>query len=216
VHKPLGKQDTIVDVYRKRAKHYDASGISGLEQWRKRAVSALKLGRGDLVVDVGCGTGLNFALLQEAIGLEGRIIGVDLTDAMLDQARQRIVEHGWQNVELVQSDAAQYAFPDRVDGIISTFALTFVPDPACVIQNGCKALAPGRKWVVLDMAWPERLPLWWQRVLFFLPSFGITPEVIKRRPWKTVWQTMERQLVERERKQFGAGFFYLSSGRRPD
>jgi demethylmenaquinone methyltransferase/2-methoxy-6-polyprenyl-1,4-benzoquinol methylase len=207
-------QESIVDIYRKRATRYDASGISGLNAWRKEAVRALKLRRGDHVVDIGCGTGLNFALLQEAIGPEGRIIGVDLTDAMLEQARQRTIEHGWKNVELVQSDAAQFEFPDRVDGIISTFALTFISDCARIIQNGCNALAPGRWWVVLDMAWPAGWPLWVRHLLLFLPSYGITADVIQRRPWQTVWQAMEQQLVEVTRKRLGLGFFYLASGRR--
>ncbi len=207
-----GNQTPIVDIYRQRAKSYDASGISSLETWRKEAVKLLNLERGDLVVDIGCGTGLNFALLQEAIGPEGRIIGVDLTDAMLDQARQRVAEHGWKNVELVQSDATQYVFPTQVDSIISTFALTFVPDCERVIQNGCRALAPGRQWVVLDMAWPNGWPLWWRHLLFFLPSYGITADVIQRRPWQTIKRTMDRHLVHVTRKQFWMGFFYLASG----
>jgi demethylmenaquinone methyltransferase/2-methoxy-6-polyprenyl-1,4-benzoquinol methylase len=165
VNKFPGNQAHIIDIYRQRAKTYDARGISSLETWRKEAVKLLNLERGDHVVDMGCGTGLNFALLQEAIGSEGRIIGVDLTDAMLDHARHRIAAHGWKNVELVQSDATQYAFPTQVDGIISTFALTFVPDCERVIQNGCQSLAPGRQWVVLDMAWPTGWPLWWRHLL---------------------------------------------------
>jgi len=50
--------------------------------------------------------------------------------------------------------------------------------------------------------------------LFFLPRYGITAEVIKRRPWETIIQTMEQQLGEVERKQFWFGFFYLASGRQ--
>ncbi len=210
-----GNQAQIIDTYRKRAKGYDASGISSLETWRKEAVKLLNLERGDLVVDMGCGTGLNFALVQEAIGPEGRIIGVDLTDAMLDLARLRVAEHGWKNVELVQSDATQYEFPTQVDGIISTFALTFVPDCERVIQNGCRALAPGRQLVVLDMAWPTGWWLGWQRLLFFLPIYGITPDVVQRRPWQTVWRTMEGHLVDVVRKQFWMGFFYLACGKQP-
>jgi len=81
--------------------------------------------RGDTVVDIGCGTGLNFALLQDVIGPEGQIIGVDLSDAMLDQARQRVTEYSWKNVTLIQADAAQFEFPTtNVGGIISTLALT--------------------------------------------------------------------------------------------
>jgi ubiquinone/menaquinone biosynthesis C-methylase UbiE len=208
-------QEHVIDIYRKRAKGYDASGISGLAEWRKEAVSTLSLNRGDVVVDIGCGTGLNFALLQEAVGPEGKIIGVDLTDAMLDQARQRTTEHRWNNVELVQSDATQYEFPRQVNGIISAFALTFIPDCSWVIQNGCKVLAPGGKWVVLDMAWPSGWPFWWRHVLFFLPSYGITGDVIQRRPWQLVRHTMEQHLVEVTWKPFWMGFFYLASGTQP-
>ena len=206
----------MIDIYRRRAKGYDASGISALRHWREQAVKRLDLQRGDIAVDIGCGTGLNFALLHAAIGPEGKIIGVDLTDAMLDQARQRIAVHGWNNVELVQCDAAQYEFPDQLGGVLSTFALTFVPDCGRVIQNGARALRPGRRWVVLDMAWPAGWPLWLRSALFILPSYGITAEVIKRRPWQTVWGTMEQELADVAHQRFWLGFFYLASGRKPE
>jgi ubiquinone/menaquinone biosynthesis C-methylase UbiE len=206
----------MIDIYRQQAKGYDASGISALQPFRKKAVKRLDLRRGDLVVDVGCGTGLNFALVQEAIGPEGRIIGVDLTDAMLDQARQRVANNNWNNVDLVESDAGQYEFLGQVDGVLSTFALTFVPDSARVIQRGAQALGPGRRWVVLDMAWPAGWPLGLRRLLFMLPSYGITADVIQRRPWQTIWDAMEQNLVDVARQRFWLGFFYLASGSKPN
>jgi len=215
VNKSSSEQVEVIDIYRKRAKGYDASGIAGLESWRKEAVQLLNLKPGDQVVDIGCGTGLNFALLEEAVGPEGKIVGVDLTDAMLDQARQRADKQGWKNIELVQSDAVQYEFPPQVGGIISAFALTFIPDCARVIHNGSQALAPGRMWVVLDMAWPAALPLWGRHILFFLSSYGITSDVIQHRPWELVHQAMSQHLVDVTRKHFWLGFFYLASGRRP-
>jgi demethylmenaquinone methyltransferase/2-methoxy-6-polyprenyl-1,4-benzoquinol methylase len=134
---------------------------------------------------------------------------------MLDQAWQRVDEHGWQNVALTQTDAAQYEFPDRVGGIITAFALSFIPDCVQVIENGCRALEPGRKWVVLDMAWPDGWPLWLWHGLFFLRSWGITADVIQRRPWQVVWQALDQHLVGVGRKRFGRGFFYLASGTQP-
>jgi demethylmenaquinone methyltransferase/2-methoxy-6-polyprenyl-1,4-benzoquinol methylase len=204
-------------LYQKPATGYDRSGIQGLDALRREAVRRLALKRGDLVVDIGCGTGLNFALLQETIGETGRIIGVDLTDAMLEQARLRVAAHGWKNVELVQADATQYRFSTRVDGILSTFALTFVLQEKLVIQNGCRALAPGRRWVVLDMAWPRAWPVWLHHLLFFLrlSRYGITGEVIRRRPWQSVWSAMQQSLVEVERQPFWMGFFYLAWGTQP-
>src|SRR5215469_8073508 len=84
----------LMALYRKQATGYDQSGIQGLDTWRREAVRRLALQRGDLVVDIGCGTGLNFALLREVIGETGRILGVDLTDAMLEQARLRVAAQG--------------------------------------------------------------------------------------------------------------------------
>jgi ubiquinone/menaquinone biosynthesis C-methylase UbiE len=120
-------------------------------------------------------------------------------------------------VELVHADAASYGFPTQVDGILSTFALTFVPQAQLVIQNGCRALAPGRRWVVLDMAWPAAWPVWLHPLLFFLrlSRYGISEEVIRRRPWQTVWSTMQQSLNEVERQLFWMGFFYLAWGTQP-
>lgn len=207
----------LIALYQKQAKDYDQSGIHGLEPFRREAVNRLHLKRGDLVVDIGCGTGLNFSWLQEAVGPQGRIIGVDLTDAMLEQARRRIAEAGWKNVELVHADAASYEFPAQVNGILSTFALTFIPQAHLVIQNGCRALVPGARWVVMDMAWPNRWPVWFYHLLFFLrlSRYGITEEVVRRRPWQAVWNTMQRYLIQVERQSFWMGFFYLAWGNQP-
>jgi ubiquinone/menaquinone biosynthesis C-methylase UbiE len=172
------------------------------------------LQRGDVVVDIGCGTGLNFALLQEVIGPEGRIIGVDLTDAMLDQDRRRVADHGWKTVELIQYDAAQNEFPRRADGVLSTFALNSVSYCTLVVQHSALALKPGQRWVVLDMAWTFRWPLGLRHLVFALRSYGITAEVIQGRPWQTIWQAMEQNLVDVARQRFWLRFFYLASGRK--
>src|SRR5947209_8024411 len=104
----------LIATYRKKAKHYDVTSrlypAPGYPQRAQRlaAVEALGLRPGDSVVDIACGTGLNFPLIEGAIGPEGRILGVDLTDAMLAQAQARIETNGWSNVTLAQSDAADF------------------------------------------------------------------------------------------------------------
>jgi demethylmenaquinone methyltransferase/2-methoxy-6-polyprenyl-1,4-benzoquinol methylase len=211
------QHERLMALYQKQAHDYDHSGIQGLEPFRREAVKRLHLKHGDLVVDIGCGTGLNFPWLQEAVGPQGRIIGVDLTEAMLEVARRRCAEAGWKNVDLVHADAASYAFPALVNGILSTFALTFIPPAPLVIQNGCRALAPGARWVVLDMAWPTRWPVWFYHLLFFLrlSRYGITADVVRRGPWQAVWTTMQQSLAEVERQPFWLGFFYLAWGQQP-
>src|SRR6202045_466844 len=119
-------QERLIETYRKKAKHYDITSrlypAPGYPQriQRLRAVQALGLRKGDTVIDMACGTGLNFPLLQQAVGPGGRIVGVDLTDAMLARAQDRIEANSWSNVSLVQADAAGFDFPTEVDAILST------------------------------------------------------------------------------------------------
>ena len=98
-----------------------------LDAYRRRGIEALRVRPGDTVVEIGCGTGVNFAHLEQAVGPSGTIIGVDLSRDMLDQARSRVERKGWRNVTLVESDAGRYAFPDHVHALFSTYALTLVP-----------------------------------------------------------------------------------------
>src|SRR6478672_6914300 len=129
-------REHLIETYRKKAKHYDVTSrlypAPGYPQraQRHQAVRALDLRRGDSVVDVACGTGLNFPLLEEVIGPDGWIVGVDLTDAMLARAEERMAANGWSNIRLVQADAAAYEFPSELDGILSTYALSQVPECA--------------------------------------------------------------------------------------
>ncbi|HEX6111627.1 MAG TPA: methyltransferase domain-containing protein [Geminicoccaceae bacterium] len=154
-------REEVLGVYRKRARHYDLTANSyyllGFREWayRKRAIAALGLRPGDTVVEIGCGTGLNFELLEERIGPQGRLIGVDLRDAMLARARQRVRANGWRNVELVECAGASFRFPPGVDGVLSIFALTLEPDREEVIERGAKALRSGRRWVILDLKMPS-------------------------------------------------------------
>ena len=140
-------REHLIETYRKKAKHYDLTSrfypAPGYPQraHRLRAVQALGLRPGDSVVDIACGTGLNFPLIERLIGPGGRIVGVDLTDAMLAQAQRRIETNGWSNVSLVQADAAEFDFPTEVDAILSTYALTQVPECGDVIAHGAAALS---------------------------------------------------------------------------
>ena len=149
----LSKQD-IRAIYQRQAKKYDFAvklyPLIGLriQAYRLRAVQLLRLKRGDCVVDLGCGTGLNFPLLVEQIGLDGRVIGVDFSPEMLARARQRCEHAGWKQVELVQADIAAYDFPRNVNGVLSTGVFGYVAEYECVIEAAAQALAPGGRLVI--------------------------------------------------------------------
>jgi ubiquinone/menaquinone biosynthesis C-methylase UbiE len=202
----------LLATYRRKAKHYDVTSrlypVPGYPQrsQRRRAIEALALRTGDTVVDVACGTGLNFSLLQDAIGPEGRIVGVDLTDAMLAQAQERIEANGWNNVSLVQADAAAFEFPAGVDAILSTYALTQVPASDEVIAGGAEALVSGGRMALLDLKLPDHLP---RR----LARLGISAEWIERRPWEAIRRAVERELADASWTELFLGTAFLASGR---
>lgn len=212
----LGKGETL-ELYRRRAERYDASiwffracGVR-MDEYRRRTVAALDLWPGDKVVDLGCGTGLNFEFLQRAVGPSGTIVGVDLTDAMLTQARRRVESEGWGNVELVEADIAEYRPPADARGVLSTLALTLVPEYDEVIRTGAEALGPGGRLAILDMKYPEGWPEWLVRVAARLNRpYGVSLDLADRHPWESV----RRHMREVEYREFYLGALYLSVGER--
>ena len=214
-------RDRLIEIYRKKAKHYDITSrfypVPGYPEraQRRRAVQALGLRRGDRVVDVACGTGLNFPLIEQAIGPAGRIVGVDLTDAMLAQARGRIARNGWNNITLVHADAADFDFPAGVDAILSTYALTQVSECAAVIGRGAAALSEGGRWVVLDLKLPANLPRWLVRLgTAPVRSVASIDQWILRRPWETIRAAMHEELADPCWIELFFGTAFLAAGSR--
>jgi ubiquinone/menaquinone biosynthesis C-methylase UbiE len=217
----LDTRERLIKTYRKKAKHYDVTSrlypAPGYPQrtQRLRAVAALGLRPGDSVVDVACGTGLNFALLEEAIGPGGRIVGVDLTDAMLARARERVETNGWRNVSLVQADAADFDFPAGVDAILSTYALSQVPECAEVVAHGAAALSEHGRWVVLDLKVPDNTPRWLAQVgTATVRPFASIDEWMSRRPWTTIRAAMHEVLVDVSWTELFFGTAFVAAGSR--
>jgi demethylmenaquinone methyltransferase/2-methoxy-6-polyprenyl-1,4-benzoquinol methylase len=216
-----GTRDHLIETYRRKAKHYDitsrfypAPGYPQRAQ-RLRAVRALGLRPGARVVDVACGTGLNFPLLEEVIGPDGRIVGVDLTDAMLARAQDRIETNGWGNISLVQADAADFDFPTGVDAILSTYALSQVPECAEVIAHGAAALAGGGRWVVLDLKVPANTPRRLAQLgTAIVRPFASIDEWIVRRPWDAIRAAIQEELNELFWTELFFGTAFLGAGSR--
>src|SRR5262245_17840207 len=90
--------------YRWNALAYDALVQRPTVRLRARAVERLALHRGATALDFGCGTGLSFALLERAVGHEGRIVAVDVSPDMLAVANSKIVSNNWNNFETIEAD----------------------------------------------------------------------------------------------------------------
>jgi demethylmenaquinone methyltransferase/2-methoxy-6-polyprenyl-1,4-benzoquinol methylase len=167
------------------------------------------------VVEIACGTGLNFPLIEQEIGPEGRIVGVDLTDAMLAQAQHRIETNGWSNISLVQADAAEFEFPTGVDAILATYAHSLLPEPGQVITHGAAALSAGGRWVVLDLKIPDNTPRCLTRLgIATVGRSGSLEEWIVRRPWEAIRVAMQDTLADLSWTELFFGIAYLAAGSR--
>jgi ubiquinone/menaquinone biosynthesis C-methylase UbiE len=218
-----GARERLIETYRRRARRYDTTSqlfypSFGLQRaHRRRAVRALRLSPGDTVVEIACGTGLNFPLIEQEIGPEGRIVGVDLTPAMLAQAQRRIETSGWRNVSLVQADAAEFEFPTGVDAILATYPHALLPESGRVITHGAEALSDGGRWVVLDLKIPDNTPRWLTRLgIATVGRSTSLEEWIVRRPWETIRGAMQDTLADLSWTELFFGIAYLAAGSRND
>ncbi len=148
------------------ARWYDV--LSG-ERWVYRAgreigIRLLDPRPGDTVIDLGCGTGLNFAGLVAAVGPTGRVVGVDRSSDMLAVARRRVAASGWNDsVTLVSADAATLD-PSTIvaanggraaDAVFSTYALSVIPARDEAWRRACAAVRPGGRAGIVDMQRPR-------------------------------------------------------------
>jgi SAM-dependent methyltransferase len=128
-------------AYAAGAANYDAR-TDRFTVFRRRIVDALDVRRGDVVVDVGCGTGLCLPLLQERIGTEGFIIAVDESAAMLNIARARAEQFGWSNVTFITAPAAKVDLPVDADAALFCAVHDIIRCPDSV-RNILSQLRPG-------------------------------------------------------------------------
>jgi demethylmenaquinone methyltransferase/2-methoxy-6-polyprenyl-1,4-benzoquinol methylase len=177
---------------------------------RSKAVSRLELKCGSHVLEVGCGTGRNFAQLLEAVGAEGQVYGVDLSEGMLSEIKQLCAQAGWHNVELIQADASDYILPKYVDGVIFSLSYAVIPHHQAALRHAWNQLRPGGYLVIMDAKLPSGIlgkllyPL--VVVISKLTVLG-NPDV---RPWDELRALTDE--VDYEEAQFGT--YYICRAKK--
>lgn len=211
-------KEQVEAAYQKQARHYDLAvrlyRLMGLhiEDYRARAVELLQLRIGDTVIDLGCGTGLNFSHLIERIGSGGRLIGVDISSEMLHCAQERIESSGWSNVELVHSDIAAYDMPQGISGVLATGVFGYVSEREQVIEKIARSLLPDGRLAIVDGKRPVRWPAWLFSLFVRISRpFGLTAEYFDARTWQLIAHFFQDTTFE----EVYGGLLYISSGSMP-
>jgi ubiquinone/menaquinone biosynthesis C-methylase UbiE len=118
---------------------------------------------GEVVVDLGCGGGLDVFLAAAKVGPTGRAIGIDMTPEMLALARQNAAKgnngQGFPNVEFHLATIDRLPLPDAsVDCVISNCVINLAPDKPAVFREVARVLRPGGRLAVSDIALKKPLP----------------------------------------------------------
>jgi SAM-dependent methyltransferase len=113
----------------------------------------LRLAGGEHVLEIGCGTAAVTLPLARAVGESGRVIGVDISEPMLEVARQHVAEAGLRNVTLLLGDAQVHTFePAAFDIATSRMGVMFFAEPVTAFRNIRGALKPGGRLVFVCWA----------------------------------------------------------------
>ena len=131
-------------AYSEDARSYDR--MTGAYQgFRRATVDALPVRPGQVVLDVGCGTGLCFGLLLEKVGAEGGVVGIEESPEMAVMALERIEKAGWRNATVVQSRAEEAEIALTADAALFC-AVHDILQSLAALQNVMNHLRPGA-WV---------------------------------------------------------------------
>jgi ubiquinone/menaquinone biosynthesis C-methylase UbiE len=192
--------------YRLRASVYD-SELLAFEPIRLRAIARAKLVLGATVIDVGCGTGLSFEPLEQAVGQGGHIIGIEQCPEMLDQARDRVIQRGWSNVTLFNTSAEASQIRGRADAAVFHFTHDILRNSQA-ISKVIQGLKPGANVVAAGLQWSN--PWAWTTNWFVLMAamYSATSVEGLEQPWSHLAQHLDQIEISTELM----GSVYIASG----
>ena len=138
-------------AYYERARSYNRD-TGAFQPYRRTVVDALPLQAGQVVLDVGCGTGLCCSLLRDKVGPDGTVIGIEESPEMAAVAREHVAHEGWRNVTVVQSSAEDARLEGTADAALFCAVHDILQSPGALgnvmamLRPGAWVAAGGGKW----------------------------------------------------------------------
>jgi len=151
-------KEWVKNVFDRASPSYGEKGCCFFESFGERLVHFAQLKRGDKILDVATGKGAVLFPAAKIVGPEGRAVGIDLSDKMIEEAQKK-APFSW--IEFQQMDAEHLAFSDHsFDGVFCAFALFFFPHLAQALSEFKRVLKPGGRLAVSTFARRSSLDRW--------------------------------------------------------
>lgn len=196
-------------AYREGARSYDRR-TGAMQGYRQAVVEALPVRRGQVVLDVGCGTGLCHGSLLDKVGTQGSVVGIEESPDMVAVARERIAHEGWDNVTVVQSSAEDAQITMTADAALFCAVHDILQSQNALVnvlsklRPGARVAAGGGKWAAPWMV-AVNLPVAMLHAPYVRSFKGF------QRPWHHLGQLLENVHV----RELALGSGYILTGRAP-
>ena len=206
---PPPRRPVCQPAYREHARSYERQ-TGAFQRYRKAVVEALPVRRGQVVLDVGSGTGLCAGLLRDKVGPQGSVVGIEASPQMAEVAREHIAAEGWRNVTVVQAPAEAAQIAVTADAALFCAVHDILQSPDALrnvigkLRPGARVAAGGGKWAA---PWMVGVNL--QARMMHAPyvrtfeGFG--------RPWRHLEQLIDDVHV----REVGLGTGYIMTGQAP-
>lgn len=149
-------RDTAIRKYKAQADTYTSRFLLRTLENRRRNIARLGLMNDQIVIDAGCGTGLSFPILQECIGPDGRIVGIEQSPEMLKQAERLVDQCAWRNVVLIHAPVEEAVIPVEADAALFYATHDIMRTPHA-LENVVAHLKLGATVLAVGMIWAP----WW-------------------------------------------------------
>ncbi len=196
-------------AYQEHARSYDHR-TSAFQDYRQAVVEALPVRPGQVVLDVGCGTGLCHGSLLDKVGPQGSVVGIEESPEMAAVARERIEQEGWDNVTVVQSSAEDAQITLTADAALFC-AVHDILQSRDALRNVLSKLRPGAGVAAGGGKWAAA----WMVGVNLPVTMLHAPYVRSFKGFQRPWRHLEQLLEDVQVRELALGSGYILTGQAP-
>ena len=196
-------------AYREHARSYERQ-TGAFQRYRQAVVEALPVRRGQVVLDVGSGTGLCAGLLRDKVGPQGSVVGIEASPQMAEVAREHIAAEGWRNVTVVQSPAEEAQIAVTADAALFCAVHDILQSPDA-LRNVISKLRPGARVAAGGGKWAAP----WMVGVNLQARMMHAPYVRTFEGFGQPWRHLEQLIEDVHVREVALGTGYIMTGQAP-